>query len=63
MKSLCPFCEEYARKGNNYCRMCGFRVAAEEGRQSAIPMEYEPPERYCGHCGMYLSECSGTHDQ
>ena len=61
MKYLCPYCEEYARSGHNFCRMCGTAVATEDERRSEVQLLYDSPEKYCGHCGRLLRVCSGKH--
>ena len=58
---LCPYCEEYARDGHNYCPMCGAHLTAEEKQQAEVPAAYEVHEKYCGHCGRPRSECGGRH--
>lgn len=62
MERLCPFCEEYAGSGHNYCRMCGSRLTLDHERRTEVRTSIEPAEKYCGHCGRQLSECSGGHE-
>ncbi len=62
MRSVCPFCEEYASGGHNYCRMCGSRVTGERDQRPEVRITLEPAEKYCGHCGQQWVECSGRHD-
>jgi hypothetical protein len=61
MERLCRFCEEYARSGHNYCRMCGWRVASEQESRPEVNMALKPAEKYCGHCGRQLPQCAGIH--
>ena len=61
MGSLCPFCDEYARNGHNYCRMCGSHLSPGREPRPEVPIIFEPAEKYCGHCGRQWAECSGRH--
>jgi hypothetical protein len=63
MKHLCPFCEEYARGGHNYCRMCGSHLTVEQPQRPEVAAEFEAAEKYCGHCGRNRLDCSGGHAQ
>jgi len=58
---LCPYCEEYARSAQNYCRMCGAHLTAAQEQHGESPSAYEAPEKYCGHCGRPRAECAGRH--
>lgn len=62
MKYLCPFCEEYARNGHNYCRMCGSHLTVEQKQRAEVPVSCEASEKYCGHCGRLLPDCVGSHE-
>lgn len=61
MGILCPFCDEYAQKGHNYCRMCGSHLSVGREPRPEVPAILEPAEKYCGHCGRQWVECAGRH--
>lgn len=62
MADGCSYCGQYDRLKQNYCRICGTHLTAGQMQRPERPIPYDVPERFCGHCGSLLSECSGDHD-
>lgn len=50
----CPMCDKYRIRQENYCRMCGKKLADAYARNREI---YSKNERYCGYCGAKKGNC------
>jgi hypothetical protein len=58
-RHLCPYCEDHAADGDNYCRMCGYHLTAGKPPNVPVPTPYQQWEKYCGHCGQLRNACPG----
>lgn len=58
MKFQCKSCEDYKKKGHNYCRMCGCHVRKGFVNHCRIAVCYNTNEKYCGSCGGQKHNCS-----
>jgi hypothetical protein len=53
----CRDCDEYAKQGHNYCRMCGYYLTRTFARTARIAVAYFTTERFCGFCGEERDKC------
>jgi len=56
-KQKCSECNNYAKAGHNYCRMCGFHLTKGFVQYVRIAVSYFTNEKYCGYCGKLRKEC------
>ena len=59
-KGRCGKCDDYERRGHNYCRMCGYHLRKGYVRRVRRALAYHVNEKYCGYCGGPKNNCECT---
>lgn len=56
-KRRCGKCDEYAKAGHNYCRMCGYHLTEGLVQFVKLAVAYYVNEKFCGYCGGPKDDC------
>lgn len=54
----CEKCDDYAKEGHNYCRLCGYHLTKGHVQYVRVAVAYFTNEKFCGYCGGIKNKCS-----
>ncbi len=58
VQGKCSKCDDYKKKGHNYCRMCGFHLTKGQVQHVRLALAYHVNEKFCGYCGDSKDKCT-----